>query len=373
MRFLLVCGGTAGHINPALAVAGRLKEMLPDSEFLFVGAGREMEKRLIPAEGYELKNVTISGFSRSASVSGLKKNLEVVRELGESRRQAGAIIKEFRPDIVIGTGGYVCYPVITAAVKLGIPTCLHESNAVPGLTAKILSGVVDKLLTAFPGTEKNYKKPERVVFTGTPVRGGFGKVTREDARSALGLKDEKLVVSFWGSLGAEKMNGFMTDFIAENGARRAFFHIHSTGGGQEGLDKMKAALENYGGVPENCDLRAYILNMDMVMTAADVVMSRSGASTIAELAYLGTPSILVPSPNVTNDHQTKNAKAMELAGGAILIPETECSGERLFDEAARLVSDERKLAEMRKGALSLSGGDSSGKMAEVILSLINRS
>ena len=198
-------------------------------------------------------------------------------------------------------------------------------------------------------------------------------MTREDARSALGLKDEKLVVSFWGSLGAEKMNGFMADFIAENGAKRAFFHIHSTGGGQEGLDKMKAALENYGGVPENCDLRAYILNMDMVMTAADVVMSRSGASTIAELAYLGVPSILVPSPNVTNDHQTKNARAMENAGGAILIPEAECSGAKLFEEASKLVSDEKRLAEMRQGALSLSGGDSSGKMAEVILSLINRS
>ena len=373
MRFLFVCGGTAGHINPALAVAGRLREKLPDSEFLFVGAGREMEQRLIPAEGYELKNVTISGFSRSVSPSGLKENLKVVRELGASRRQAGEMIREFKPDAVIGTGGYVCYPVITAAVKLGVPTCLHESNAVPGLTAKLLSGIVDKMLTAFPGTENNYKRPERVVFIGTPVRGGFGKVSREDARSALGLKDEKLVVSFWGSLGAEKMNGFMADFIAVNGVKRAFYHIHSTGGGDEGLNRLKSALESSGGVPDNCDLRAYILNMDMVMTAADVVMSRSGASTIAELAYLGVPSILVPSPNVTNDHQTKNARAMEKAGGAILIPETECSGERLFEEASKLVSDEKRLEEMKKGALSLSGGDSTEKMADIVLSLINRS
>ena len=372
-RFMLVCAGTAGHINPALAIAGKLREKLPDSEFLFVGAGREMEKRLIPAEGYALENLTMTGFSRSFSAAGLKSNLQMLENLVSSSRQAGKLIDTFRPDAVIGTGGYVCYPVMKQAVKRGLPTCLHESNAVPGLAMKMLSGAVDIVMTAFPGTEESYKRPERVVFTGTPVRGGFGKLSRAEARAALGVGEkEKLVVSFWGSLGAEKMNGYTADFIAENGRARAFRHIHSTGGGQAGLDRMKKTLEEKGGVPENCDLRAYILNMDLVMTAADLVLSRSGASTIAELAYLGMPSVLVPSPNVTNDHQTKNARAMEKAGGAVLLPESDCTGEKLFQLVSRLVSDDETLGRMRRGAASLGGGESADKIAGLILDLMDR-
>jgi len=372
-RFLFACAGTAGHINPALAVAGKLRETLPGSECLFVGAGREMEKRLIPAEGYPLENLTVTGFSRSLSPAGIKSNLQMLANLVASSREAGALLERFRPDAVIGTGGYVCYPVLKQAVKRGVPTCLHESNAVPGLAAKLLSGSVDIVMTAFPQTEKSYKRPENVVFTGTPVRGGFGRLTRAEARAALGVGEkEKLVVSFWGSLGAEKMNGYTAGLIAENGRKGSFRHIHSTGGGQAGLDRMKKALEGNGGVPENCDLRAYILNMDLVMTAADLVLSRAGASTIAELAYLGMPAVLVPSPNVTNDHQTKNARAMEKAGGAVLLPESECSGEKLYELVSRLVSDDGALMRMRRGAASLGGGDSAEKIVEIIVSLINR-
>ncbi|MBR5381292.1 MAG: glycosyltransferase, partial [Oscillospiraceae bacterium] len=147
-RFMLACAGTAGHINPALAIAGKLRETLPDSEFLFIGAGREMEKRLIPAEGYKLENLTVTGFSRSLSPEGLKSNLHMLANLAASSRQAGELIDSFRPDVVIGTGGYVCYPVVKQAAKRGIPACLHESNAVPGLAAKMLSGAADVIMTA---------------------------------------------------------------------------------------------------------------------------------------------------------------------------------------------------------------------------------
>ena len=372
MNFMFVCGGTAGHINPALAIAGELRRLMPESRFLFIGADREMEKRLIPAEGFELKSVTVSGFTRSLSVSGIKKNLKMLKNISVSMRQSRELIAEFKPDVVIGTGGYVCYPVIKSAAKMGIPTCMHESNAIPGLTAKTLSGTVDKMMVAFPGTEKNYKKPDRVIVTGTPVRGGFGKMTREEAKAALGIpKDEPLVVSFWGSLGAERMNAMMRDFIARNGREKLFRHIHATGGGEKGCETMRSALSERGGVPENCDLRPYILNMAEVMTAADMVLSRSGASTLAELSFLGTPAVLVPSPNVTNDHQTKNARELEKAGGAVLIPESECTGDILFETVAGLLGGGEKLSEMSEKLKKIGVRDSVGKIAETVISLIN--
>ena len=371
MRFLLVCGGTAGHINPALAIAGELKSLMPESRLLFVGAGREMEKRLIPAEGYELRSITVSGFSRSISASGLKSNLQMLRNISISYRESRKILKEFRPDVVIGTGGYVCYPVIKCAAAMGIPTCLHESNAVPGLTAKTLSGTVDKMMVAFPGVSGLYKRPENVVVTGTPVRGGFGTVSKSEARAALNIQNEPLVVSFWGSLGAGKMNGYMVDFIVQNGRRSAFRHIHATGGGNAGLTAMKTALSKLGGVPDNCDLRSYILDMATVMTAADLVLSRSGASTIAELTYLGTPAILVPSPNVTNDHQTKNARQLEKAGGAVLIPESKCSGNILFEKTCALIGDKERLKEMSEQLKKIGVQSAVKKIVDTVLMLIN--
>lgn len=371
MRFLLTCGGTAGHINPALAIAGELKKLMPDSRFLFVGAGREMEKRLIPAEGYDLKSITVSGFARSISVSGLKNNIKMIKNIGISFRESREIIKEFRPDAVIGTGGYVCYPVIKCAAAMGVPTCLHESNAVPGLTTKLLSAAVDRMMVAFPGTADYYRRPDNVVLTGTPVRGGFGAITKAEARAALNIGNEALVVSFWGSLGAGKMNEYMADFIALNGRHSAFKHIHATGGGNAGLASMREALSKRGGIPENCDLRSYILDMATVMTAADIVLSRAGASTIAELTYLGTPAILVPSPNVTNDHQTKNARQLEKAGGVIMIPESECSGSLLFEQTNALAADTERRERMSERLRDIGVRDAVKKITCTVLELIN--
>ncbi len=373
MRFLLACGGTAGHINPALAIAGKLKELIPDAEFLFIGSGRDMEKRLIPQAGYELKNITITGFSRGFFPSDIKKNCKTLKNLAVSSEESETILKEFKPDAVIGTGGYVCYPVLKKAVKLGIPTLMHESNAVPGLTTKLLSKKINKMMVAFPNTEKNYGRPERVIYTGTPVRSGFATMTKEEARAKLGISEKPLVVSFWGSLGAGVMNEYMADFIAMNAEKQGFHHIHSTGGGEAGFEKMRVKMLARGimDMPSNIDIRPYIDDMDTVMAAADLVLCRAGASTIAELTFMGKAAILVPSPYVTNNHQEKNARTVEAAGGAKVLLEAECSGENLFDAVMKIIEDEDTLQRMSEAAEKLSVRDSSAKIAEIILSSIN--
>jgi len=371
MKFLFACGGTAGHINPALAVAGKLRELLPDSQFLFVGSGREMEKRLVPAEGYVLKNITITGFSRGFSPSDLKHNAVTIRNLAVSKRESETILDEFSPDVVIGTGGYVCYPVLRCAAKRGLPTLMHESNAVPGLTTKMLSGVVDKVLVAFPDVESRYKKPERVVFTGTPVRGDFSLLTRESAKKKLGIAGKPLVVSFWGSLGADMMNGRMADFIRLNSRSGEFWHIHATGNGKDGVARMVERLAERGvyGLPAWEDLRPYIDDMGTVMTAADLVLCRAGASTIAELTNVGRAAILVPSPNVTNQHQEKNARELERSGAVAVAEESACSGESLYNSALGLLRDRDALAVMERASRSLGRRDACDKIAAEILAL----
>lgn len=373
MKFLFVCGGTAGHINPALAIAGRLRELLPDAQFLFVGTGREMENRLIPAENFPLRNITITGFARGVSPKDIKHNLNTLHNLAVSKKESEGILDEFKPDVVTGTGGYVCYPVLKCAAKRGIPTVMHESNAVPGLTTKMLSGIVDKVLVAFEGVSGNYKKPERVVFTGTPVRGQFEAVTREEAKRRLGIVGKPLVVSFWGSLGADLMNGKMADFIKINAKSGELWHIHATGGGKEGVTCMVERLTERGlyGLPEWVDLRPYINDMGIVMSAADVVLCRAGASTLAELTSIGRAAVLVPSPNVTNNHQEKNARQLEKVGAASVFTEPECSGESLYNAVLSIIRDKDRLARMENASRKAGVPDALGRITDIILSMIN--
>ena len=242
MKFLFTCGGTAGHINPALAVAGRLRELEPDSEFLFIGAEGRMETDLVPRAGYEIRTVRITNIHRGFSVEDIKHNLATLRNVVTSTGEAKRIIREFRPDAAVGTGGYVCYPVLRAAHELGIPTAVHESNAVPGLTTKMLEGSMDAIMVGFEESRANYKHPERVVVTGTPVRAEFLNADKLAARRELGLPEDKpLVASVWGSLGAGHMNEIMTDFIVRACANPFFGVIHSAG--KAGYEKMAAKLE----------------------------------------------------------------------------------------------------------------------------------
>jgi len=349
VRFLFTCCGTAGHVNPALAVASKIKESLPDSEFLFIGGGREIENRLVPKAGFEITNIHISGIERSLSPKAVLNNVKTVGRVISSERQMKSILCGFDPDVAVGTGGYVCYPVLKKAAGLGIPTAVHESNAVFGLTAKMLAPYVDVIMTAYDGMEGQLRDGDKVVHTGTPVRGEFSKLSREGAKSVLGISGKKLLVSFWGSLGAARMNQITTELIASEIRHGSFVHIHATGGGAEGAEKMKKELRDRG-VPaegaEDIDIRPYIDDMPVVMKAADIVLCRAGASTIAELTSLGKPAILVPSPNVTNDHQSRNAEKLASAGAALVLKEGSFDAETLFNEISSLINDDERLSRM---------------------------
>ncbi len=372
MKFLFTCGGTAGHINPAIALADEMRRTVPDSKILFIGSGRRLENRLIPEAGYDIENIRISGFERGISPGKLYRNIKAFGGLATAARQSADIISRFKPDAVVGTGGYVCYPVLKRAAKLGIPTLIHESNAVPGLTTKMLSGPVDKILVAFPDVSKLYKDPGKVLFTGTPVRAGFSPQSRNDARLLLGIDDRPLVVSFWGSLGAERMNEIIVDFMALNIESKRFNHIHATGGNESVTEALICRLkESSPGItiPPWVDIRTYIYNMPSVMAAADLVLCRGGASTIAELTSMGKPAIIVPSPYVPNNHQEKNAMELSKTGGAVVLRERGCTGALLYQTAERLLKNKDELSAMSDAMKKAGIPDSAKKIAELIISM----
>ena len=369
MNILFTCGGTAGHINPAVALARLFQERNPGCHVLFAGGDGGMETRLVPKEGFELKTVTISSFYRSLTPAAIKHNLGTLVNLNRSKRQAAASLDEFRPDLVVGTGGYASFPVVKAAARRGIPTAVHESNALPGLTTKALSKVVDAVMVGFEASRSHYEDPEKVVVTGTPVRGDFFQYTRKEAREKLGLTDDKpLLLSFFGSLGAKVMNSQMTDFIAKECAEAApFHHIHGAG---RDYPTMTAALKEKGVSLEGTgiEVREYIYDMPLVMAAADLVICRAGASTIAEIAAIAKPSVLVPSPNVTADHQTKNAKVLADRGGAVLLPEGERAG--LYELASGLLRSPEKRDAMGRVLRDMGVPDAAERIYQVLIDLI---
>lgn len=347
MRVIFTCGGTAGHVNPALALAGYMKEKDPETAVLFVGTPTGMERELVAKAGYDYAAVEVSSFQRKFSIEGIRHNLHTVRVLASSGRQARAILRDFRPDLVVGTGGYASYPMVKAAARAHLPTAVHESNMVPGLTTKMLESYADVIMVGFEDCRQHYKHPERIAVTGTPVRGDFFRLSREEARKKLGFDDEApLVVSFWGSLGASHMNECMVDFFRREDAEGyPFRHIHAVGKG--GWEAMEQKLRELG-LPKSdrLDVRQYIYDMDVVMAAADVVLCRAGASTISELTALGKPTVMVPSPYVTNNHQEKNARLLEKHGGAVVITEPESTGGGLYKAVEAILSDNEKRTSM---------------------------
>ncbi len=371
MRFLFTCGGTAGHINPALAVAGRLREAMPDAEFLFIGAQGRMETDLVPRAGFPIETVNITNIHRGLKPADIVHNLETLKNVAVSTAEARRIIKRFRPDAAIGTGGYVCYPVLKAASELGVPTAVHESNAVPGLTTRMLESAVDVIMVGFEESRANYRHPERVVVTGTPVRMDFQRQVRDDAQRELGLDLERmLVVSVWGSLGAAHMNAIMTDFIVSACDDPFFDLIHASG--KSGYGEMSEQLQKRRPDYAFCgmNVRDYIYDMPCVMSAADLVLCRAGASTLAELTALGKPAILVPSPNVTANHQERNARVLENAGGAMVIPESELSADTLLSAVTELLRSPARLREMSANLRNISVGDATERIADIVLGLI---
>ena len=324
MNVIFTCGGTGGHINPAIAVANAWRERHPDSKILFIGAKGHMEEQLVPKAGFELKCLEVSGMVRGKSFKAITKNFKTVFQTAKAVSQCKKIIKEFKPDVILGTGGYACFPALMAGSQMGIPTCVHESNAMPGLTTRMLSDKVDTVMVAFEESIKRYKNPKHIETVGMPVRREFIFSNKAEARKELGLGEGPVVVSAFGSLGAKAMNEAMAEvFRLEKEEGYPFHHIHATE-----LDKT-----------DSIDMREYIYNMPTVMAAADVFISRAGASSCNEIAACGTPCILIPSPNVTDNHQEKNARVLEAQGGAVVVLEKECTAKGLYEEIKALLVD----------------------------------
>ena len=372
MKILFTCGGTAGHVNPAVALAQMFQARNPGCEVLFVGADGGMETRLVPKEGYPIETVTITNFRRSFSPAAIGHNFKTLLNMNKSKKQANAILDRFQPDLVVGTGGYASYPVVNAAAARGIPTAVHESNAVPGLTTKALSKVVDVVMVGFEESRNHYDDPSKVVVTGTPVRSDFFQYTRKEARAKLGLTDDRpLVLSVWGSLGAEEMNRQIVDFISRECADgEPFHHIH--GAGRDYQTVCQALKAKGVKTSASIDVREYIYDMPVVMAAADLVLCRAGASTISELTAIAKPSILVPSPNVVADHQTKNARVLEGAGGAVLLPESESSGEKLYQVAASILNDKEKREAMSAALRAMAVADAAEQIYNTLSGLLGR-
>ncbi|MBQ8834365.1 MAG: undecaprenyldiphospho-muramoylpentapeptide beta-N-acetylglucosaminyltransferase [Oscillospiraceae bacterium] len=374
MNLIFTCGGTAGHINPAIAVANMMKERYPDANILFIGATGRMEEKLVPQAGYELKCLPGSGLSRGKNLAAIKKNLYAVKCVLSAVGACKKIYKEFKPDAVIGTGGYASFPALYAAQSMGIPTCVHESNALPGVTTKLAANKATRVLVAFEESVKHYKNPEKVEVVGMPVRREFIYTKRENARKELGLDSRPLVVSAFGSLGAKVMNETMAGLFAlEQEAGFPYQHIHATG--SFGWEWMPGLVKEKGvdlEAAKSIDMREYIYNMPTVMAAADVIISRAGASTCNEIGAAGIPSILIPSPNVTANHQEKNARVLSDRDAAVLVLETDCTPEKIFAEINGLLADDARRVNMKKTLHEMVRLDSTERICDIVEEISKR-
>ena len=373
MNVIFTCGGTGGHINPAIALANTLRERDPDVKILFVGCVGEMEEQLVPKAGFEIRCLPGSRFFRQLNFKNIKRNIQGVGRILAALKGAKKIITEFKPDVIVGTGGYASFPALFVGSKMGIPTCVHEANAVPGLATRLAAGSADRILVNFAESGKAYKQQEKVTCVGMPVRSEFLYTKREDARRELGLDERPLIVSAFGSLGAKAMNEVMADFMKleqENGL--PFQHIHATG--SYGWKWMPELVKGKGVDLEegSIDVREYIYNMPTLMAAADIFISRAGASSCNEIAVSGTPCILIPSPNVTDNHQEKNARIVEGRGGCVLLVEKECSAQRLYQEVQALLSDGERRRAMRKALIDSSMPDSAERICAIIRELAKK-
>ena len=375
MKLIFTCGGTAGHINPAIAVANGMVKRYPDAKILFIGAEGKMEEKLVPQAGYELKCLPASGLSRKLNMQGIKQNFYAIKCVLSAVGACKKIYREFKPDAVIGTGGYASFPALYAAQSMGIPTCVHEANALPGVTTKMAASRADRVLVAFEESRRYYKKPEEVRVVGMPIRKDFTETTREQARAALGLtENDKLVVSAFGSLGAKVMNETMADMMPlEQKDNFPFRHIHATG--SFGKEWMPRRVRDNGVDWENCsriDIREYIYDMPVLLNAADVVIGRAGSGTCNELGATGAPCILVPSPNVTNNHQEKNARVLEAAGGAVVMLESEVTAEKMYAQVMELLNDNARRESMSRALKGLVRTDSDDAICDIVEELIRK-
>lgn len=342
MRVIMTGGGTGGHIYPAVAIADEIRRRDENAEILFVGAEIGMEGKLVPKSGYDIKLLPVEGFERGRILC----NLNVVQNLVKSNIRVKKILKDFSPDVVIGTGGYASVPAIKNAQKMGIPTYIHEQNAFPGVSNKMQEKGATKVFLGFEEGSKHFKYPEKHVVAGNPVRADFIEADRDAARAELGFKpDDFVLLAFGGSQGAGRINRAMIKVIETfNGVEN--FKI-CLGTGKHYYDVILNELEENGIQPkENIMIMEYINDMPKQLAASDLVVSRSGALTVAEVTVCGVPAIFIPSPNVSGNHQYFNAKAVEENGGAVIIEEKDLDNDQLVKTILKLKNDPEVLKDM---------------------------
>lgn len=366
MRVLIAAGGTAGHINPALAIAGALKKRHPDAEIHFAGRQKGMEYGLVSKAGYAFHPIEVNGIQRRLTPKNIARNLVALWHLALSGPRAGAILREVKPDLVIGAGGYVSGPVVRAAARAGVLTAIHEQNAFPGVTNKLLARQVDLVFAAMPDAVQRLGVPEKTLVVGNPVRAEIWQADRAAARASLGIgADRVMILSFGGSLGAQRVNEVVAALARWELDNRNFYHVHATGS----IEKEDfARLARQMGIDGDGRfvIREYIDDMPRMLAAADLVISRAGASTLAEIAAVGRASVLIPSPNVAENHQYYNALQLEKLGAAVVVEEKELSGEKLTEIVKSLTADRAALLEMGAKAKALAQPDSLEKIWEAL-------
>lgn len=370
MKLLFAGGGTAGHINPALAIAGYVREQQPDTQILYVGAKGGMEERLVPAANFTFRSIVISGFQRKLTMKNVGRNLKTVFRLMGASSAAKHILQEFSPDLCIGTGGYVSGPVIREAMKMGIPAMIHEQNAFPGVTNKMLSKQARYTMLAVEDAKKYLDPSANCVLTGNPVRGEVIRAGREASRKALGLDSRPMILSFGGSLGARTINEAVADLLAESAKSGKYQHIH--GYGQYGKwmpDLLKEKGVDLGKSP-HIQVREYIHNMPECLAAADLVICRAGAITLSELQVQGKGAILIPSPNVAENHQYHNAMAMVRRGAALILEEKDLSGDALCQKVSEVFAKPQGAAQLGTCAKAMAIDDANARIYRLIREIV---
>ncbi len=364
-RILIAAGGTGGHINPALGTAGFIKEKHPTAEIAFVGTADKMEARLVPQAGYELKTIEISGFWRSFSPEAIKHNIGTVKKLLKSSSQIKKIINDFKPDLVIGFGGYVSGPVLRIAAKKGIPTAIHEQNAYPGVANKAVAGKVDRVMLTAKQAEQYMKPKNPCVVTGLPIRGDILKGDRDFARAELNACNKPLILSMGGSLGAKPVNDAVFGLILNKYKDKDCMFLHATGKNADGfIESLKNEGVDFEANP-HIKIVEYI-DIPKCLAAADLVICRSGASTLSELQALGKPSILIPSPYVTENHQFHNAMALVDNDAAQILEEKDLTPDVLTERVNELIKDRAKLEEIGNNAKKMAVVDATQRIYDTL-------
>ena len=369
MHILFAGGGTAGHINPALAVAGFIKEKHPNAVISYIGTVDKLEAKLVPAAGYDFYTIDVAGFQRKITPQNIVKNISALKKAVTASYTAKKLLKQLKPDVVVGTGGYVSGPVLKQAQKLGIKTAIHEQNAFPGITTKMLAPGADCVMLAMSDAEKYLNLKNKPVITGNPVRQALFNVARKAAREKLGIGKETLILSFGGSLGARPINEAVTGLIKWHNKSERFYHIHSTG--KNGYDTMCNNLSEIK-LNNKITVKDYIYDMDLCMAAADLVICRAGAITLSELQVCGKAAILIPSPYVAENHQYHNAMTLKNAGAAEIIEEKDLSSESLISAVERLTNDKFKLNDMSEKAKRIAILDANERIYNEIMKLYEK-